>query len=59
MIRSINIKNDIVIDTLTNSNNASQLVEVAIMYYLGLLDEKYIKKYREIEELRRELKSYE
>ena len=59
MIKSINIKNDIVLDTLINSDNASKLVEVAIMYYLGLVSEDYIKKYRQIEELKRELKNHE
>ena len=57
MIKTISVKNDIVLDTLNNSTNASLVVENAILYYLDLISKEYIEKFKAAEELRRELKS--
>lgn len=56
MRKTINVTNDIVLETLESSSNASKLIEIAILYYLGLVSKDYIEKYKEIERAKQELR---
>lgn len=57
--RTISVTNIQVINTLNNAANASELVEVAIKYYLGVVDESYVNTYRKLEEAKQYLKGVE
>lgn len=46
MTKTISVTNDIVLDTLNNANNTSELITVAVLYYLGKLDKEYIEAYK-------------
>lgn len=46
MIKTISVTNQLVLDTLNNANNASDLVTVAVLYYLDELDKEYIEAYK-------------
>lgn len=46
MIKTISVTNNIVLDTLNNANNTSELVTVAILYYLDMLDKNYVNAYK-------------
>lgn len=46
MIKTISVTNQLVLDTLNNANNASDLVTVAVLYYLNELDTEYIEAYK-------------
>lgn len=56
MRRTISVTNIQVINTLNNAANASELIEVAVKYYLGIIDEQYIGTYRKLEEARQYLR---
>lgn len=59
MRRTISVTNIQVINTLNNAANASELVEVAIKYYLGVIDASYVSTYKKLEEAKQYLKGVE
>lgn len=46
MTRTISVTNEHVINTLNNATNASELITIAVLYYLGNLDSDYIETYK-------------
>lgn len=46
MTKTISVTNDVVLDTLNNANNTSELITIAVLYYLGRLDKDYIDAYK-------------
>lgn len=59
MRKTISVTNMQVFNTLNNAANASELVEVAIKYYLGIVDETYVSTYKKLEEAKQYLKGVE
>lgn len=56
MRKSISVTNSNVIDTLNNALNASELVEIAVLYYLGEITKEYVETYRMLQDTTKELK---
>ena len=46
MTKTISVTNDVVLDTLNNATNASELITVAVLYYLDMLDKNYVDAYK-------------
>lgn len=55
MRKTISITNKKVEEILGNSLNASELIEVAILYYQGDLSKEYVDNYKQIQELTKKL----
>lgn len=56
MVKSISVTNKLVLDTLNNAGNSSELIEVAILYYLGEVDETYIETYKTVQRANKTLR---
>ena len=56
MVKTISVTNKLVLDTLSNANNASDLVTVAVLYYLNELDIEYIEAYKMLQTVTTKLK---
>lgn len=56
MRKSISITNKIVADELDNSINASELIEVAILYFRGDVSKEYVDTYKMVQEAAKMLK---
>ena len=51
MTKNISVTNAKVKTALAESINASELVEVAILYFLGEISKEYIENYKELQEI--------
>lgn len=51
MTKNISVTNAKVKDALTKSKNASELVEVAILYFLGEINKEYVENYKGLQEI--------
>ena len=56
MRRTISLTNEHVINTLNTASNASELISVAILYYLDMLDKSYIDTYKLLQDANNTLK---
>lgn len=56
MVKTISVTNKAVLDALNNAGNASELVTVAILYYLGMIDAQYVADYKVVENVKKSLK---
>lgn len=56
MTKTISITNQTVLDALNNAGNRSELVTVAVLYYLGIVDAKYVDDYKIVESAKKSLK---
>ena len=56
MRKNIYVKDESVINALEESNNASELIEVAIRYYLGIETKEYVELYKQAQEVNAMLK---
>ena len=50
MRKSISVTDKRVINTLNNANNASELITIAVLFYLGELDITYIEAYKMLQD---------
>ena len=51
MTKNISVTNAKVKEALTKSKNASELVEVAILYFLGEINKEYVENYKGLQEI--------
>lgn len=51
MRKNIYVKDEAVISALEESNNASELIEVAVRYYLGIETKEYVELYKQAQEV--------
>ena len=51
MTKNISVTNAKVRDVLIKSKNASELVEVAVLYFLGEISKEYVENYKELQEI--------
>ena len=56
MRKNIYVKDEFVIKALEEAINASELIEVAIRYYLGLETKEYVELYKQAQEVNNLLK---
>lgn len=56
MVKTISVTNKAVLDALNKAGNASELVTVAVLYYLGEVDAQYVSDYKTIEGIKTSLK---
>lgn len=46
MRKTISVTNMQVLNTLNNAANASELITIAVLYYLDMLDKNYVEAYK-------------
>lgn len=56
MRKNIYVKDEEVIKALDEAINASELIEVAIRYYLGLESKEYVETYKRVQEVNKLIK---
>lgn len=56
MRKSISITDNKVIKVLEESSNASQLIQVAVLYYLGEVSKDYVDTFKQVQEVNNMLK---
>lgn len=56
MRKNIYVKDEDVIKALDEANNISELIEVAVRYYLGLETQEYVETYKKVQEVNKLIK---
>jgi predicted Zn-ribbon and HTH transcriptional regulator len=57
MRKNISVTNDKVIELLDNSLNASEVIEIALLYYMGEISKEYVENYKTLQDVSKTLKS--